>query len=936
MRIKSLTLKNYKSFKGTHKVSLGEKSIVLGRNGSGKSNLLSALFSVFMHDKFKDEEKVQYNKNEEESFVEVVLENKERRLAVDSDKVIIRKKFAYSGTTCEINGKSVTKDELVGLFESAGLHKYNFISQGFDYISDVANLINRVSGANKFEEVKKIVNRNLDASEIDDMLEKLEYKKLKYNDFVQKMSKFDELDKKRKGCELELAKDELSKITKEIEQIEKNNAPETKESDELVELKIEEVRRNILGKMKEKHAIISGISHVENIDILNSLIISKNEQEVLYRIMGKKEAGAIENLLTKTKVLENSATEKGKLLEAGESKKTEKEILIQAIKYFDAMGTKKEELDELVSKLKDLKVKSKQNIVKSRKEAFLKKNQLKEEQKRLSDKVSKLQNRLLYLGNQQINIYDHIKETKGVLGCVYDLIDVDTKYLKAFEAVAKNTMYYVVVENTQVAKECIQKIGNRGRCTFIDLSRLNPGVKNAIGGLNMLSDFIRPNNPNISGISNLINFITKNYYVSPEIEKALGIRNRYSVNVVTLDGESIERNGSITGGYERNNECLLELVRVKKEYADITDQLKQFIDLDSFDLNTNIQKEAYLKYLEFKIELHKNKKIKLNKVEDEEKELRRICSEIEHLKKEIVYIGRELDNLNNNNKLMILKKIKQVLVLNKELCEIKLEETSLINQLYNENTAVSGEMLGKRNILLEKRSKLMKKHNILSMNNLVEKDDVELNQIKNNLKSVLTELKVYSSFNFNVKNRERMMDLDRVRDELNELKNDKQNIEKYVEYLEKIKDERIGTVFDSVAHNFAEIFHFITGNKISLEQVNNQIQIKLDDEIIENLNGLSGGQKTTFSLALMLAVQRTDPSPLYIFDEIDANLDSTFCSRVYDLLRETNAQFVISTFKNISNTDLGSGTKYFGVMMEDKTSQVGEISKEAATESLKR
>ena len=40
-----------------------------------------------------------------------------------------------------------------------------------------------------------------------------------------------------------------------------------------------------------------------------------------------------------------------------------------------------------------------------------------------------------------------------------------------------------------------------------------------------------------------------------------------------------------------------------------------------------------------------------------------------------------------------------------------------------------------------------------------------------------------------------------------------------------------------------------------------------------NNRGLSGGQKTLVALALIFAIQRCDPAPFYLFDEIDAALD---------------------------------------------------------------
>lgn len=69
-----------------------------------------------------------------------------------------------------------------------------------------------------------------------------------------------------------------------------------------------------------------------------------------------------------------------------------------------------------------------------------------------------------------------------------------------------------------------------------------------------------------------------------------------------------------------------------------------------------------------------------------------------------------------------------------------------------------------------------------------------------------------------------------------------------------------------------------------------------------NLKSLSGGQKTLVALALIFAIQRSDPAPFYLFDEIDAALDPQYRTTVAKLLRaqaddERNpAMFIITTF----------------------------------------
>ena len=53
---------------------------------------------------------------------------------------------------------------------------------------------------------------------------------------------------------------------------------------------------------------------------------------------------------------------------------------------------------------------------------------------------------------------------------------------------------------------------------------------------------------------------------------------------------------------------------------------------------------------------------------------------------------------------------------------------------------------------------------------------------------------------------------------------------------------------------------------------------------------LSGGQKTLVALAFILAIQRCDPAPFYLFDEVDAALDADY-RFVLLLLKGTNLHF---------------------------------------------
>jgi structural maintenance of chromosome 3 (chondroitin sulfate proteoglycan 6) len=104
-----------------------------------------------------------------------------------------------------------------------------------------------------------------------------------------------------------------------------------------------------------------------------------------------------------------------------------------------------------------------------------------------------------------------------------------------------------------------------------------------------------------------------------------------------------------------------------------------------------------------------------------------------------------------------------------------------------------------------------------------------------------------------------------------------------------------------------------------------------------SLSGLSGGQATLVALALIFAIQRADPAPFYVFDEIDSALDATHRDAVGKLIKaqsrgEGGAQFITSTFHP---EILAHGDAFFGVVLQRKTSSIEQMDKPKAVGFVK-
>ncbi|XP_014677451.1 PREDICTED: structural maintenance of chromosomes protein 3-like [Priapulus caudatus] len=97
----------------------------------------------------------------------------------------------------------------------------------------------------------------------------------------------------------------------------------------------------------------------------------------------------------------------------------------------------------------------------------------------------------------------------------------------------------------------------------------------------------------------------------------------------------------------------------------------------------------------------------------------------------------------------------------------------------------------------------------------------------------------------------------------------------------------------------------------------------------KEMQQLSGGQKSMVALTLIFAIQKCDPAPFYLFDEIDQALDAQHRKAVADLINEMSqgAQFITTTFRPEL---LESADKFYGVKFRNKVSHIECVSKDEA------
>lgn len=101
------------------------------------------------------------------------------------------------------------------------------------------------------------------------------------------------------------------------------------------------------------------------------------------------------------------------------------------------------------------------------------------------------------------------------------------------------------------------------------------------------------------------------------------------------------------------------------------------------------------------------------------------------------------------------------------------------------------------------------------------------------------------------------------------------------------------------------------------------------DAEMRDMNQLSGGQKSLVALALIFAIQKCDPAPFYLFDEIDQALDPQYRKSIANMIHElsSEAQFITTTFRPEL---LEHAHKFYGVKFRNKVSHVECVSREVA------
>ncbi|KAL7611996.1 hypothetical protein Lser_V15G05589 [Lactuca serriola] len=291
MYIKQVIIQGFKSYK--EQVATDDFSpkvnCVVGANGSGKSNFFHAIHFVIsdLFHNLRNEDRHTFlhegvGHQVLSASVEIVFDNSDNRIPVDKEEVHLRRTIGIQKDEYFLDGKHITKTEVMSLLESAGFSRsnpYYVVQQGkiasLTLMKDAEqlDLLKEIGGTRVYEECRckslKIMqetgnkrNQVIQVMQyVDDRLKELDEAKAELKDYQQ-------LDKQRKSLEYSIYEKQLNDAQRELDEVNKErhviseelvryskSSVEEEEELEKLDKSFKDLTREVQGLTRDKQTI---------------------------------------------------------------------------------------------------------------------------------------------------------------------------------------------------------------------------------------------------------------------------------------------------------------------------------------------------------------------------------------------------------------------------------------------------------------------------------------------------------------------------------------------------------------------------------------------------------------------------------------------------------------------------------------------------------
>lgn len=936
MFLKRIELQGFKSFADKSIITFDSDVIgIVGPNGCGKSNINDAIRWVLGEQSVKSlrgnsMSDVIFNGSAQRkpvnmAEVTLVFDNSRHLLNVDFEEVeVTRRLHRHSGEgEYFINKTPCRLKDILNLVMDTGLGRdsLSIISQG--NISAFADAKPEERRA-LFEEAAGVAKYRKRKSESLSKLHRMEENLARLEDIIIELERqVNPLKRQAKKAEIYLEKKqeletiEVSVLVDEIETLNES---------------IEMLRKKAFDfeAQKAMHETTIQVADTKNQELRNEMYQLDRE---INHLQGEFAKLNEESRILETRKVELDEKRKYALEFASNAEKAKelKTMLEEAHYEYEDRNKRFKDLERDIALAKENLQKLEADLASCMQEYTQAVNIL----NRLENRKSVLENLVKEPFNHQHAvraILDAKNTLDGILGVVSQIFKPQTNYETAISSALGGAMYHIVTKDEASARHAIGflKRNQSGRATFLPLTVMKPRrmqrehevlAQNLTGYLGVATDFTECEETfyglRESLLGNVI--VADNLVNANEIAKVL----RYNYKIVTLEGDIVNKGGSMTGGKNRNASTPMTL---QKELTQVEQSLEgqrlKSEGLYQQQQALSAKKEAVRASLvQMQIshaQLDQIVKAKWSKYEHLRADYEQYApaeelSDTSLLENDLVVrlsaLHSRLDEVAATMKAKRERRMRAGSEVERKEASIRQLRRDL-NVLQNEEREVEVAKAKEETRLEASMERLSSTYEMTFEYAQSQKLDTDMKEARKKVLQLREEISALGNINLDAPSeyqevRERFEFLTHQKEDLQQAKS---KILDAIDEMDEIMVRQFKAMFDKINSELNDVFRSLFGGgkaRLFLVDPSDILNTGIDIDVqppgktVQNIRLFSGGEKSLIAICVLFSILKARTMPLCIFDEVEAALDQANVERFAKYIAQFRgeSQFIVVTHR---------------------------------------
>ncbi|OJJ96579.1 hypothetical protein ASPACDRAFT_81261 [Aspergillus aculeatus ATCC 16872] len=254
MYVKQIIIQGFKSYKDQTVIEpfSPKHNVIVGRNGSGKSNFFAAirfvLSDAYTHLGREERQALLHEGSGSavmSAYVEIIFDNSDDRFPTGKPEVVLRRTIGLKKDEYTLDRKNATKSDVMNLLESAGFSRsnpYYIVPQGRVTAltnmkdSERLNLLKEVAGtqvyeARRAESLKIMHETNNKRAKIDELLDFINERLAELEEEKDELRNYQEKDKERRCLEYTIYSREQQEIASFLDSLEEQRQTGVEDTD---------------------------------------------------------------------------------------------------------------------------------------------------------------------------------------------------------------------------------------------------------------------------------------------------------------------------------------------------------------------------------------------------------------------------------------------------------------------------------------------------------------------------------------------------------------------------------------------------------------------------------------------------------------------------------------------------------------------------------